>query len=292
MGVPIDQQVTESIDILVAGSDTTAFTLTVCLNAVLSNAHLKRKVVAAVDEAMLDPHKLPSFVELEKNAYLSAVVKESLRFAMAVPGMLPKVVPERSQPFMVDGKVVPPGTVVGMSAYTMNFSEELWGPDAKEFKPERWFGEQAKTLDSGLATFSKGSRQCIGIKSVTSAPFLFSQLGLLINLQCCTCRSHTRHYVPLPQLWNGACHAENETPGCVHIPSFVTWTTGSFHGQDLTPCMHIWNKWSGQQNVMRSCKNASSSASKSILLLYVAGGMLTGFGPLQVQFAKNPRKGL
>ncbi|GIZ48595.1 hypothetical protein CKM354_001164800 [Cercospora kikuchii] len=180
MGVPIDQQVTESIDILVAGSDTTAFTLTVCLNAVLANVHLKRKVVAAVDEAMPDPHKLPSFVELEKNAYLFAVVKESLRFAMAVPGMLPRVVPERSQPFMVDGKVVPPGTVVGMSAYTMNFSEELWGPDAKEYKPERWLGEQAKTLDSGLATFSKGSRQCIGI-NVANAEVILAITYLFRN---------------------------------------------------------------------------------------------------------------
>ncbi|PPJ56484.1 hypothetical protein CBER1_07649 [Cercospora berteroae] len=121
MGVPIDQQVTASIDILVAGSDTTAFTLTVCLNAVLGDAQLKEKVVAAVDEAMPDSHKLPSFIELERNAFLFAVVKESLRFAMAVPGMLPRVVPKRGQPFVVDGMVVPSGTIVGMSAYTMVF---------------------------------------------------------------------------------------------------------------------------------------------------------------------------
>lgn len=40
-----------------------------------------------------------------------AVVKESLRIAMPVPGMLPRIVPATSTPFVVDGKVVPPGVI-------------------------------------------------------------------------------------------------------------------------------------------------------------------------------------
>lgn len=37
-----------------------------------------------------------------------ACVKESVRIGMAVPGRLPKVVPD-GDPFVVEGKVVPPG---------------------------------------------------------------------------------------------------------------------------------------------------------------------------------------
>lgn len=51
-----------------------------------------------------------------------------------------------------------------MSTYTMNRSEEIFGPDAKEFNPERWLGPDAKQLGEHIYSFSKGSRMCIGIK--------------------------------------------------------------------------------------------------------------------------------
>lgn len=53
-----------------------------------------------------------------------------------------------------------------MSAYTMHTSTEIWGPDAKEFNPERWLDGKAAGMEAFLATFSKGSRICIGIKCV------------------------------------------------------------------------------------------------------------------------------
>ena len=51
-----------------------------------------------------------------------------------------------------------------MSAYTMHYSEELWGKDARAFNPERWLSPDAKRLDFYLCSFSKGLRRCIGIK--------------------------------------------------------------------------------------------------------------------------------
>jgi cytochrome P450 len=36
------------------------------------------------------------------------------------------------------------------------------GPDARTFNPNRWLGENAKTLDQHMASFSKGSCSCIG----------------------------------------------------------------------------------------------------------------------------------
>lgn len=81
---------------------------------------------------------------------------------MAVPGHLPRVVPADREVFVVDGKVVPPGTVVGMSTYTMHNSEELWGADARSFNPDRWLGENAKSLDSYFVPFSKALCNCLG----------------------------------------------------------------------------------------------------------------------------------
>lgn len=95
----------------------------------------------------------------------NATVKEALRVGMAVPGRLPRVVPDSlMEPFMVDGKVVPPGTTVSISTYTMHTDTSIWGPDAREFRPDRWIGPQSKGLDQYFCTFSKGSRMCIGQK--------------------------------------------------------------------------------------------------------------------------------
>ncbi|KAJ7712618.1 cytochrome P450 [Mycena metata] len=63
--------------------------------------------------------------------------------------------------------VIGKGTSVVAPIRFMNRSEALWGPDAKEFKPERWFADittQAKELQGHrhLLTFHDGPRTCLG----------------------------------------------------------------------------------------------------------------------------------
>jgi cytochrome P450 len=67
------------------------------------------------------------------------------------------------------------GTTVFAPIRCINRSEALWGPDAKEFKPERWFEEvtaPAKDLlgHRHLLTFHDGPRTCLG-KSFALAEF-------------------------------------------------------------------------------------------------------------------------
>ncbi|KAF4309554.1 Pisatin demethylase [Botryosphaeria dothidea] len=182
--VPEQLQPAESMDVLVAGSDTTAYTLATGLFHILRRPELKKRLVREVRGALPNGEDLPSFTQLEKSEYLWACVKESLRVAMPVPGMLPRVVPQRPQPFVVDGQVIHPGTVIGMSAYTMHYSTELWGKDAKVFNPDRWLGPDGKHLDSCLCTFRKGSSQCIGINVAhTEATMVMAYLFRNFDLQ-------------------------------------------------------------------------------------------------------------
>ena len=61
---------------------------------------------------------------------------------------------------------------ISMGAFVMNHVESVF-PDSYEFIPERWLdaqGQRRKDLDRYLLSFSKGSRQCLGIKWV--APVL------------------------------------------------------------------------------------------------------------------------
>lgn len=154
----------EAVDILVAGSDTTGFTLDSGVWHLCRNPGIKHKLVVTLKDAFSDASEtIPTLLRLEAVPYLVGCMKEGLRIAIPVQSRLPRVVPQNlSVPLIVDDKVVPPRTTVGMSAYTMHFDEEFWGPDARAFNPDRWLGESSKGLDAYLTTFSKGARSCIG----------------------------------------------------------------------------------------------------------------------------------
>ncbi|KAJ5007468.1 Cytochrome P450 monooxygenase sdnE [Colletotrichum sp. SAR 10_66] len=153
----------ESLDLLVAGSDTSATSVTTALFEILRNPAIEKRLVEELDAAIPDKNDLPPLQTLEKIEYLTACVKEGIRLASAVPSRLPRIVPQNlSEPLVVDGKIVPPGTIVSMSAHTMHSSVDLWGPDARLFNPNRWLGSDAKGLDQYQVAFSKGARMCIG----------------------------------------------------------------------------------------------------------------------------------
>jgi hypothetical protein len=172
----------EAVNFLIAGSDTTAFTLTSAVWHICHNSSIKHKLAAALKEAFPDQPEgyYPTLMQLEAIPYLVACVKESLRIAMPVPGRLPRVVPAMATPLVVDGKVLPPGSIVGMSAYTMHSREDIWGSNARQFEPERWLGEAAKGLDEHMVTFSKGARNCIG-QSLAQAELLLMFFMLFRN---------------------------------------------------------------------------------------------------------------
>ncbi|GKU08933.1 unnamed protein product [Fusarium langsethiae] len=136
----------EAAVFLVAGSDITAYTLS----------------AAIVQIRVVDTKNLPSLLELEQIVYLNATVREAVRFAIAAPGRLLRVVPRDGKPLVVDEQLIPAGSIIGISAYTMNFSKKLWGDDAAEFNPDRWLGEGGKSLDTNMCSFSKGLRSCLG----------------------------------------------------------------------------------------------------------------------------------
>ncbi|EMT72308.1 cytochrome P450 [Fusarium oxysporum II5] len=152
----------EAVDLLIAGSDTTAYTLAVAVTQIAQSSRIKKRLVEALDTRIINAESLPSLVELEQIEYLNASVREAVRFAIASPGRLPRTVPRNAQPLVVGDQVVPAGSIIGMSAYTMNFSKELWGEDADAFNPDRWLGIGGKSLDANMCSLSKGIRSCLG----------------------------------------------------------------------------------------------------------------------------------
>lgn len=67
-----------------------------------------------------------------------------------------------------EGKVweIPTGTPVGMTAVLVHLNADLF-PEPRAFRPERWLdadGKRDRRLEKYILSFSRGSRQCIGIK--------------------------------------------------------------------------------------------------------------------------------
>ena len=70
---------------------------------------------------------------------------------------------------LVDHITVAKGTYLSVSVPSMHRSTALWGPDATEFKPERWISDDgipggAKEIQGHrhLLTFIDGPRTCLG----------------------------------------------------------------------------------------------------------------------------------
>ena len=65
------------------------------------------------------------------------VIQETLRIHSTSSTGLPRLVPA-GPGVEVCGRHFPQGTVLSVPAYTIHHSKEIWGPDADEFRPERW----------------------------------------------------------------------------------------------------------------------------------------------------------
>ncbi|MDQ6775722.1 MAG: cytochrome P450 [Actinomycetota bacterium] len=139
-----DQEVRdELVTLLVAGHETTAtalaftFDLTLHTPRVLARA---REAVAAGDDA-----------------YLDALVKESLRLRPIIPGV-GRVV--RGEPFALGDYVIAPGVEINPSIRTIQRRSDLY-PQPGEFRPERFLGPDAPDTYTWVP-FGGGTRRCLG----------------------------------------------------------------------------------------------------------------------------------
>ena len=112
----------EAMGLIVAGSDTTAVTLTYLIWAVLKRPALQKRLeteLSALGEAFTD-------AELEHIQLLNAVIDETLRLYGAAPGSLPRIVPPAGS--HLDGFFLPGGTTVSTQAFTLHRQPSIF-PD-------------------------------------------------------------------------------------------------------------------------------------------------------------------
>lgn len=107
---------------IVAGSDTTAVSLTYLVYSVCSNDHVRRQLL---DELAGVPEQF-TYKDLRNLPYLNQVIDETLRLYTAVPSPLPREVPPEGACF---GEYRVPGQVtVSTQSYSLHRDPEIF-PD-------------------------------------------------------------------------------------------------------------------------------------------------------------------
>ena len=143
---------------LIAGSDTTGNTITHLIDMLIRNPDKCVKLREELDRTY--PSPLPSdfvamFADCKDLPYTEAVIYETLRLRTTVSVGLPRVVPTD---MYVCGHFFKNGTVLSTPTYTVHRDERVWGPDALDFRPERWIVGNRAEMEANFLGFSAGPR--------------------------------------------------------------------------------------------------------------------------------------
>ncbi|KAI4368717.1 hypothetical protein MLD38_017242 [Melastoma candidum] len=154
------------ISFLLAGRDTVASGLTGLFWLLSKNPRVE-KCIREESDALLGTVETrePSFNQIGNMQYLHPAVHESLR-------LLPPV--QFDSKFSLGNNELPDGTFISRQTrvtyhpYAMGRMEQKWGPDATEFRPERWLKDSVNgpvfSSESPFKypVFQGGPRVCLG----------------------------------------------------------------------------------------------------------------------------------
>ncbi|KAG6909595.1 hypothetical protein DXG01_016634 [Tephrocybe rancida] len=161
---------------LVAGHETTSTATTWALFAISQDAAVQTKLR---EELLTVDTDSPTMDDLNALPYLDMVVRETLRIHAPVPSTIREATQDDilplNEPFtdrkgvVHHGIRVRKGQTIQIPILAMNRNKQIWGEDAKEFRPERWESTpEAATSIPGvwgnMLTFLGGPRSCIGYR--------------------------------------------------------------------------------------------------------------------------------
>lgn len=141
-----------------AGSDTVSCALQSFVYHMNRHPDAWQRVREEMDEATKEGRcqdQVVSFADAQKLPFLQICIKEALRVFAPVPMGLPRVVPEGG--LTIGDQTLPAGTIVSINAWVMQRNKDIWGPDAREFNPDRWLSDNAAGLDKFFMAVSQKS---------------------------------------------------------------------------------------------------------------------------------------
>ncbi|KAJ7103844.1 cytochrome P450 [Mycena epipterygia] len=178
--MPDDVVLANMSSIVHGGQETTSSSLARFLSLVAIDTDLQQKLRVELQQAKAKkaPGEDLDFNELERLPLMDAVVREMLRVYCPVTFvwrqtikdvLIPLTYPIQST---ITGEetnqlLIEEGTAVYLGLSAANRSTAIWGPDAAEFKPERWLNRSQHESKlpgaySGMMSFLSGAKVCPG----------------------------------------------------------------------------------------------------------------------------------
>ncbi|TFK37275.1 cytochrome P450 monooxygenase pc-3 [Crucibulum laeve] len=170
----------EVLNIMIAGRDTTAATLTFIFYFLSLypdiTVRLREEILAKVG-----PTRRPDYDDIRDMKYLRAVINETLRLYPIVPFNVRESVHAATWPSsdpMEKPYYIPAGTKTAYSVFMMHRRKDLWGPDAEEFDPDRFLDDRLKKYlvknSFIFLPFNAGPRICLGQQ------FAYNEMSFMI----------------------------------------------------------------------------------------------------------------
>ncbi|KAJ5087802.1 hypothetical protein N7456_011418 [Penicillium angulare] len=158
----VDRLANEGMAIVSAGIETTGRALAVGFYQIISNKDIQTKLREELKSVIPTPQSRPAWDQLRQLPYLSSVILETLRLATGIAMRSPRVAP--TETLIYGDHVIPPGTSMSQHNYFVLMDPEIFS-EPHVFDPERWLRAATKGehLERYLVTFSKGSRNCLGM---------------------------------------------------------------------------------------------------------------------------------
>ncbi|KAK0217926.1 cytochrome P450 [Armillaria fumosa] len=152
--IMVDQVLT----FLGAGHETTASGLTWTLWLLANNKEHQSRLRDEVTPVFQENSR-PDYRTLNSLEWLDCVIMESLRVMPPIPTTVRKT----ATTDYIDGVLVPEGTLLQICIRQINTWKHVWGEDAEEFRPQRWFNlPKAYNPSYSHLSFLSGPHSCIG----------------------------------------------------------------------------------------------------------------------------------
>ncbi|KAF7721310.1 hypothetical protein EC973_004952 [Apophysomyces ossiformis] len=166
-----DKELRDTIlNFTIAGRDTTAAALSWTLYSLLMHPQVEEALLEEIEKYDIgnaDDDAPALYEKIKKMNYAHAIFYEALRLYPSVHTNSRYAVKDDIWP---DGTHVKSGDFILWFPYVQGRSRKLWGPDASEFRPERWItpeGDLQRVPPWQWSVFHGGPRACLGQQLAT-----------------------------------------------------------------------------------------------------------------------------
>ncbi|KAJ5684815.1 uncharacterized protein N7477_001160 [Penicillium maclennaniae] len=149
-----EELISISLTMLSGGLDTVTTLVAWSIGLLSARPDVQDKAAEAIQEMYGTDEPMCSATDDQKCAYVTALVRECLRYFTVLRLALPRT---SIRDITYQGTVIPKGTVFFLNAWACNMDPDVW-TDPDVFRPERWLEQP----DAPLFTYGMGYRMCAG----------------------------------------------------------------------------------------------------------------------------------